>query len=80
MARVHFLETSIRSTPHIIIQDLLQNQELWNLWQVSGRSDILDFEEVVKLDMQYINNWSIGLDLKILFKIIMVVLKKEGSK
>lgn len=49
------------------------------LWQVSGRSNILDFEEVVKLDTEYINNWSIGLDLKILFKTVMVVLKKEGS-
>lgn len=49
------------------------------LWQVSGRSDILDFEEVVQLDTQYINNWSIGLDLRILFKTIMVVVKKEGS-
>lgn len=49
------------------------------LWQVSGRSDILDFEDVVQLDTQYINNWSIVLDLRILFKTIMVVVKKEGS-
>lgn len=49
------------------------------LWQISGRSDILDFEEVVQLDTQYINNWSLGLDLKILFKTFMVVIKKEGS-
>jgi len=49
------------------------------LWQVSGRSDILDFEDVVKLDTQYINNWSLGLDLKILVKTLAVVLKKEGS-
>ena len=38
------------------------------LWQVSGRSDIEDFEKVVDLDMQYIRNWSIALDIKILFK------------
>ena len=49
------------------------------LWQVSGRSDITDFEEVVRLDREYITNWSIDLDLKILFKTIAVVLKKEGS-
>ena len=36
------------------------------MWQVSGRSDITDFEQIVKLDTQYICNWSIGLDLKIL--------------
>ena len=49
------------------------------MWQVSGRSDITDFEEVVKLDTKYINEWSIGMDLRILFKTVMVVLKKEGS-
>lgn len=49
------------------------------MWQVSGRSNITDFEEVVKLDKEYINNWSIGLDIKIIFKTILVVFKKEGS-
>lgn len=49
------------------------------MWQVSGRSDITDFEEVVKLDTQYISNWSVGLDIKILLKTILVVFKKEGS-
>ena len=38
------------------------------LWQVSGRSKITDFEEVVKLDKQYITDWSMGLDFRILFK------------
>lgn len=50
------------------------------MWQTSGRSDITDFEEVVKLDTQYITNWSIALDIKLLFKTIMVVFKKEGSR
>ena len=50
------------------------------MWQVSGRSNILDFEEVVKLDMKYIENWSLRLDIKIILKTIMVVLKREGSK
>ena len=50
------------------------------MWQVNGRSNILDFEEVVKLDMKYIENWSLRLDIKIIFKTIMVVLKREGSK
>lgn len=49
------------------------------MWQVSGRSDITDFEEVVRLDKEYITNWNIGLDIKILFKTVMVVLKKDGS-
>ena len=49
------------------------------LWQVSGRSEISDFEEVVKLDNQYINEWSIGKDIKILLKTVFKVLKREGS-
>ena len=52
---------------------------LTGMWQVSGRSNITDFEEVVKLDKQYITNWSIGLDIKILLKTIVVVLKRDGS-
>lgn len=53
---------------------------LTGMWQVSGRSDITDFEEVVRLDTQYISDWSFGLDLKILWKTVEVVLKGEGSK
>ena len=49
------------------------------MWQVSGRSNITDFEEVVKLDTQYISQWNLGLDIKIIFKTVAVVLKKEGS-
>ena len=49
------------------------------MWQVSGRSDITDFEEVVRLDKEYIENWNIGLDIKILLKTVMVVVKKDGS-
>ena len=52
---------------------------LTGLWQVSGRSDITDFEEVVRLDKEYIENWDIGLDIKILLKTVMVVAKKDGS-
>ncbi len=50
------------------------------LWQVSGRSDIDDFEEVVKLDLEYIDNWSIKMDIRILFKTIEVVLFGKGAK
>lgn len=49
------------------------------MWQVSGRSDITDFEEVVRLDKEYIENWDIAMDIKILFKTVMVVLRKDGS-
>lgn len=50
------------------------------MWQVSGRSNINDFEEVVKLDCEYIDNWSIWLDLKILLKTVKVVLTHEGAE
>ena len=50
------------------------------MWQVSGRSDITDFEEVVRLDTEYISNWNFGLDIKILFKTVMTVLKGETIK
>lgn len=53
---------------------------LTGMWQVSGRSNITDFEEVVALDMDYIKHWSIGLDIKILLKTVMVVLRGQGSK
>ena len=49
------------------------------VWQVSGRSNITDFDEVVKLDTSYVRNWNILLDLKIIFKTVGVVLKNEGA-
>lgn len=49
-------------------------------WQVSGRSEIEDFEEVVRLDAEYIQNWSVWLDIKILLKTVLVVFQKRGSK
>ena len=49
------------------------------MWQVSGRSEITDFEEVVKLDTKYIQNWSLLLDLKILVKTVTAVIKRKGA-
>lgn len=49
------------------------------MWQVSGRSEITDFEQVVALDRSYIANWSLGLDVKILCKTVGVVLRHEGA-
>lgn len=53
---------------------------LTGLWQISGRSDIKDFDEVVKLDMKYIDDWSILKDIKILILTIWVVLSGKGSR
>jgi lipopolysaccharide/colanic/teichoic acid biosynthesis glycosyltransferase len=49
------------------------------LWQISGRSDIHDFEDWAKLDMQYIREWSLWLDLKILLRTIPVVIRGRGA-
>ena len=50
------------------------------MWQVSGRSTIIDFDEVVALDTQYIDNWSLWLDIKIIFKTAFQVLgRKTGA-
>lgn len=52
---------------------------LTGMWQVSGRSQIIDFEEVVKLDKKYIVDWSMGLDIKILFKTLVVMVRRDGA-
>ena len=52
---------------------------LTGMWQVSGRSNITDFEEVVELDKKYISEWTMGLDIRILLKTVQVIFKKEGS-
>ena len=52
---------------------------LTGLWQVSGRSDIVDFEEVVALDKKYITEWNIGLDIRILFETVKTVITGKGS-
>ena len=52
---------------------------LTGMWQISGRSDMTDFEEIVKLDNEYIMNWSFGLDIKIILKTFLVVIARKGS-
>ena len=50
------------------------------LWQVSGRNQISDFKEWVRLDLEYIDNWSLWLDLRILLRTIPAVLRGTGAK
>ncbi len=52
---------------------------LTGLWQVSGRSNITDFEEVVRLDTQYIGEWSVKNDIRIIFQTIIRVMKNDGA-
>lgn len=49
------------------------------MWQVSGRSNITDFEDVVELDRKYIAGWSLGLDVKLILRTILVVFCREGA-
>lgn len=50
------------------------------LWQISGRNEVRDFEDWVRLDLEYIDNWSLFLDLKILLKTVPVVLMGSGAR
>lgn len=50
------------------------------LWQISGRSNIKNFDEVVKLDVTYLDGWTIWKDIEILLKTIKVVFMKDGAK
>ena len=50
------------------------------MWQVSGRSNIQNFEEIVALDCEYIDNWSLWLDIKIMLKTVWVVLTHKGAE
>ena len=65
------------SEHHFIRQEVLPG--ITGLWQVSGRSEVVDFDDVFRLDMTYIQNWSVGLDFQILFMTIRAVLGKKGA-
>jgi exopolysaccharide biosynthesis polyprenyl glycosylphosphotransferase len=65
------------SEHHFIRHEVLPG--ITGLWQVSGRSNITDFEQVISLDLTYIENWSLKLDLEILLKTFMVILQKQGA-
>jgi exopolysaccharide biosynthesis polyprenyl glycosylphosphotransferase len=49
------------------------------VWQVSGRNNLKNFDDIVRLDLSYIDNWSLWLDFKILLQTVQVVLSREGS-
>ncbi len=62
---------------HFARQNVLPG--ITGLWQVSGRSDIVDFENAFRLDVMYINNWSLLLDFQILLRTVQVVFSKTGA-
>lgn len=65
------------SEHHFIRHEVLPG--ITGLWQVSGRSDIDNFEDVLRLDIRYIENWSLWLDLRIVLKTVQVILRKSGA-
>ena len=52
---------------------------LTGMWQVSGRSNVQSFEEIVEMDLNYIDNWSLTLDIKIILKTVLVLLKHNDA-
>ncbi len=53
---------------------------LTGMWQVNGRSEVTDFDDVVRYDLEYIDNWSLGLDMKLILKTFTSVLFSKGAK
>lgn len=58
---------------------LCRTPGLTGAWQVSGRSNITDFEEIVKMDVEYIENWSLWKDIQIIFKTVKLVFDGDGG-
>ena len=50
------------------------------MWQVSGRSKVTDFDEVIRLDREYIENWNLWLDVKIILKTVWIVISGAGAE
>jgi exopolysaccharide biosynthesis polyprenyl glycosylphosphotransferase len=65
------------SQHHFIREEILPG--ITGFWQVSGRSDITDFEKVIRLDVTYMENWSLWLDLQILLQTVKVVFTNKGA-
>jgi lipopolysaccharide/colanic/teichoic acid biosynthesis glycosyltransferase len=76
--RPFFPEDLVQYKPHHF-ERLSVLPGITGLWQVKGRSEVLDFEEVIQLDRQYIRNWSVWLDLKILGLTLPAVVRRTGA-
>jgi lipopolysaccharide/colanic/teichoic acid biosynthesis glycosyltransferase len=76
--RPHLLQ-ELAMMPDAASRRSLVTPGLTGLWQVSGRSDLQE-EDAIKLDLRYVENWSLTLDLLILWKTISAVLAKRGAR
>jgi lipopolysaccharide/colanic/teichoic acid biosynthesis glycosyltransferase len=59
---------------------LMMKPGLTGLWQINGRNNITDFEDVVRMDLEYIDKWSLALDVKLIIKTFVVILFAKGAK
>ena len=74
-----FFESDLADYEAHHFRRLAMKPGLTGLWQVSGRSDIVDFEEVVRLDRWYIEHWSLAFDLRIIARTIPAVVRRHGA-
>ena len=74
-----FFESDLAGYMDHHFQRLGAKPGITGLWQVKGRSSVVDFEEVVQLDREYIYRWSIALDLWILLQTLPAVLRRTGA-
>ena len=74
-----FFESDLESYEDHHFRRLDAKPGITGLWQVNGRSDVVDFEEVVRYDREYIEHWSLGLDFKIMGKTIPVLFSRSGA-
>jgi lipopolysaccharide/colanic/teichoic acid biosynthesis glycosyltransferase len=72
------LPREVAAYEHDAHRRLLVKPGITGLWQVSGRSD-LTWEESVRLDLSYVENWSLGLDLSIIARTVVAVLARRGA-
>ncbi len=74
-----FFESDLESYEDHHFRRLDAKPGITGLWQVNGRSDVVDFEEVVRYDREYIEHWSVTLDFKIMCKTIPVLFRRSGA-
>ena len=72
------LPREVKDYKNVHLRRLSMKPGITGLWQVSGRNNIKDFNEWVGLDLEYIDNWSFSLDLKIALKTVHTVLSGTG--
>ena len=72
------LPTEVDRYASLVRRRLVVKPGITGLWQVSGRSD-LSWDESVRLDLLYVENWSLALDIAILMKTAMAVLRRRGA-